>query len=470
MSPGGTAPLQHPRYQLDSLIAVGGMGEVWSATDTVLEREVAVKVLKREHADDPVFRARFAAEARHAAALSHPHVAAVLDYGELPRRDEEDGSPQPYLVMERVHGQPLSALLVDQRPLEPQVAADLIAQAAEGIEAAHVLGIVHRDVKPGNLLVTPEGRVKVTDFGIARAADALPLTVTGHLVGTPHYLAPEQAEGKGSIPASDVYSLGIVLFECLTGHKPFVGESPVATALMQVRDPLPPIPDDVPQHLRDIAARATEKDPDQRFASAAEMAAALRGEAADVRTTVMPATTAVDGPPTTIGPATTTPRQPVPRGVLLGGLAVLALVVVAFAAGQLLSGNDDDTSAGPSAGPTSGPSAGASSTTTTGAASNTSDEESPAADTVTVDPATYVGLKAPEAEKQLREAGLNPVLTERENPGDEKDGTVAAVSPTGEVERGSDVTVEVWGKAPKEEKPGKGPGKDGKGHDKRGRG
>ena len=401
---------------------------------------------------------------------SHPHVAAVLDYGELPRPDGHDASPQPFLVMERVQGQPLSALLADHTPLDPEVAADLIAQAAEGIEAAHALGIVHRDVKPGNLLVTPDGQVKVTDFGIARAADALPLTVTGHLVGTPHYLAPEQAEGKGSSAASDVYSLGIVLFECLTGRKPFVGESPVATALMQVRDPLPAMPDDVPAHLQDIARQATRKDPEERFASAAAMAAALRGELADVRTSVMPATTsgAGDDPPTTIVPAAAAaPGRGVPRGVLLGALGVLALVVVAVVAGQLLSGGDEDPAAAP---PSSTPTSASSSTSssTSSGASNAASQESQAVDTVTVDPATYVGLPAPEAEKRLRDAGLEPVTTEKENPGAEKDGTVASVNPSGEVERGSEVTLEVWAKAPKEEKP-KGPGK-GKGHDKGGRG
>jgi serine/threonine-protein kinase len=468
-TPGAGSPAngEQPRYRRDSLIAVGGMGEVWSATDTLLEREVALKVLKREHADDPVFRARFAAEARHAASLSHPHVAAVLDYGEL--ADDAEGSPVPYLVMELVHGQPLSALLADGKPLAPDVAADLIAQAAEGIEAAHALGIVHRDVKPGNLLVTPEGQVKVTDFGIARAADAVPLTVTGHLVGTPHYLSPEQAEGKGSSPASDVYSLGIVLFECLAGHKPFAGESAVATALMQVREPLPPLPDSVPQHLQDITRRATAKDPAERFASAADLADALRGELADVRTSVLP-TSPGDDTPTTIAPLVgagaggtgllSGPR----RGLLLGALGVLALLVVAVTAGVLLSGNYDPTPAARQPSGQDSRSPGAS-------ASNAGSTSSPASSgTVTVDPAAYVGLPEGEATKKLRDAGLDPVVEKKANPGDQQEGTVASVDPTGQVPQGSEVTVAVWDKAPKEPKGpkpehGGGPGK-GKGHDK----
>jgi serine/threonine protein kinase len=173
-----------PRYRPESRIATGGMGEVWRAHDLVLDREVALKLLKAEYADDPTFRSRFTAEARHAASLTHPNVASVFDFGEV---DATDGSgvARPFLVMELVPGTPLSELL-GEAPLSPEVAADLVAQAADGIGAAHALGIVHRDVKPANLMVTPDRQVKVTDFGIARAADAVPLTQTGQIVGTPH--------------------------------------------------------------------------------------------------------------------------------------------------------------------------------------------------------------------------------------------------------------------------------------------
>ena len=165
------------------------MGEVWRARDTVLGREVAVKILKREYADDPTFRARFEAEARHAAGLHHPGIASVFDYGLL-----KEGNT-PYLVMELVNGKPLSDLLVDGQPFDPEQARLLALQIAEALAVAHEAGVVHRDVKPGNLLVTPDGRVKITDFGIARATGSVAFTQTGQIVGTPQYLSPEQARG-----------------------------------------------------------------------------------------------------------------------------------------------------------------------------------------------------------------------------------------------------------------------------------
>ena len=178
--------------------------------------------------------------------------------------------------MELVRGEPLSALLRGE-PMPAGTAADLVAQAADGIAAAHDLGIVHRDVKPANLLVTPDRRVKITDFGIARAADAVALTQTGQVIGTPQYLSPEQAEGKPSTGASDIYSLGVVLYECLAGRRPFEGDSPIATALSHLRDEPPPLPSDVPPGLREIVATALAKDPADRFASVRDFAAALRG-------------------------------------------------------------------------------------------------------------------------------------------------------------------------------------------------
>lgn len=305
-APGGA----RPRYDLVRLIATGGMGQVWQAEDTLLEREVAVKVLKAEYAGDDVFRRRFEAEARMAAGLQHPHVAAVLDYGE--REDPDGGPPRPMLVMELVEGHALSQL-IGGGDLSPEVVADLVAQAALGLHAAHERGIVHRDVKPGNVLVTPDGRVKVTDFGIARAADSASLTMTGHLVGTPHYLSPEQAEGVPASPRSDVYALGVVLYECLTGAKPFAGDSPVVVAMKHVSQPLPPLPDHLPERLRAVVDRACAKDPETRFADGAEMAAALRGEVAvwpePGATTVLPVVEPATEP--TTGP-TARPTDPAP--------------------------------------------------------------------------------------------------------------------------------------------------------------
>ncbi|MGH3453616.1 MAG: serine/threonine-protein kinase, partial [Nocardioidaceae bacterium] len=197
------------RYTLDRHLATGGMGTVWVATDNALSRTVAIKILKPEYASDRAFRTRFETEARHAAGLDHPGIAKVYDFGET----SDDDTPRPYLVMEYVDGQPLSVLLAPRRPLEEDRVVDLIAQTAVALQAAHDKGIVHRDVKPANLLITPDAKVKVTDFGIAKAASDTPITQTGTIIGTAHYLPPEQAEGKPATPRSDIYALGVVLYE-----------------------------------------------------------------------------------------------------------------------------------------------------------------------------------------------------------------------------------------------------------------
>ncbi|WP_343899204.1 serine/threonine-protein kinase, partial [Nocardioides aquaticus] len=273
------------RYRLDSRIATGGMGEVWRATDTMLGRTVAVKVLKHEYSDDPDFRARFATEARHAAALDHPGVAQVYDVGEGPSRDGS-GHPQPFLVMELVDGEPLSDILRQGqqagRTVDREVLRDLLAQAATAIGAAHVAGIIHRDVKPANLLVTRDRRIKITDFGIARAADAAGITQTGQVMGTPQYLSPEQARGEQATPASDVYALGVVAFECLAGRRPFEADSPVATALAHLQQPVPDLPSDVPDDLAAVVRTALAKDPADRFPDGNAFAAALREPATAV--------------------------------------------------------------------------------------------------------------------------------------------------------------------------------------------
>jgi len=258
------------RYRLDTRVATGGMGEVWRATDTVLGRPVAVKLLKQEHADDPVFRSRFETEAHNAAGLHHAGVAQVFDFG--------SGDPEhpPFLVMEYVDGQPLSALLRPGEPMEPAAAATLVAAVGDALAAAHAQGIVHRDVKPSNILVTDDHHLRITDFGIARAADAVTLTRSGEVLGTPQYISPEQAEGLPATPASDVYSLGVVAFECLAGHRPFQAETPVAIAVAHLRAPVPDLPESVPTALADVVQRALAKDPAQRYADGAAFAAAVR--------------------------------------------------------------------------------------------------------------------------------------------------------------------------------------------------
>ena len=313
LTPGGHVD-EARRYVLESRIATGGMGEVWSARDTVLDRPVAVKVLKTEYADDPLFRQRFETEARHAAALQHPGIASVYDYG-ASSLDDGSSTPRPYLVMELVEGQPLSALLRPAAPLDPDVARDLVAQAATALGVAHAAGIVHRDVKPANLLVTPDRRVKVTDFGIARAAEGMGLTQTGEVMGTPAYICPEQAEGGTATAASDVYSLGVVAFECLVGAKPFVADSPVATAIAHLRNPVPELPGSVPADLAAVVRRSLSKAPGDRYADGAAFAQALRDPGSAAATTVVaPAVAPVVADGTQVMPvAPRRPARPRPR-------------------------------------------------------------------------------------------------------------------------------------------------------------
>jgi LuxR family maltose regulon positive regulatory protein len=265
------------RYELSHRIAVGGMGEVWQAADRVIGRDVAVKVLKAELIDAPGFLERFRAEGRHAARVDHDGIARVYDYG------ESDGTA--FLVMELVNGEPLSDVVRRESPLPPERVLDIVAQTAHALHAAHQAGVVHRDIKPDNLLITPDGRVKITDFGIARVADQVPFTATGHVMGTVQYISPEQVSGRPVTAASDIYSLGVVAYEALVGHRPFTGESPVAIALAQVNDAPPPMPADVPQALRDLVLSCLAKDPAQRPRSAADLARSaeqLRGPSAEL--------------------------------------------------------------------------------------------------------------------------------------------------------------------------------------------
>ena len=191
------------RYELSSSIATGGMGEVWRGLDRVLGREVAIKVLKTQFTGDPVFLTRFRTEARLSAGLSHPNVAVLHDYGEV-EPAQPGGDRLVYLVMELVDGEPLSALLAREGRLTPERTLSLLGQVAAGLASAHAAGVVHRDVKPANLLVRPDGTVKITDFGIAWSAANATVTRTGHVVGTPQYLAPELVQGKKATPAADV--------------------------------------------------------------------------------------------------------------------------------------------------------------------------------------------------------------------------------------------------------------------------
>jgi serine/threonine-protein kinase len=438
------------RYRLDERIAVGGMGEVWRAEDTLLGRTVAVKCLKPEYVGDAEFSARFRAEARHAAGLSHPGIASVYDYG-------EQTSPEPaaWLVMELVEGEPLSALLRRAGALPVDQALDIVGQAALALEAAHEAGVVHRDVKPGNRLVRPDGVVKVTDFGIARATDAVPLTRTGTVIGTAYYLSPEQASGGVVTPASDVYSLGVVAYECLAGSRPFPGDNPIAVAGAHLRDTPPPLPDSIPEPVRALVTSAMEKDPADRPAHAGELgrtALALRADLADVdrTTTVVPvsepaptrALPVVD-PAVAPGPVVPPRRRSLPaparnhqRTVRLAA-GLLAVVLLALSV-RSCGGADEPA---PRVTPTAAP--------------------SPTPARVTVVSSAYVGKPAAEVRAALTALGLEPSYAYTGTGGPA--GTVRGVSPTGALAPGSRVTISVVptpppapAKEPAKGKPGKG--------------
>jgi serine/threonine protein kinase len=252
------------RYRLTGRIAAGGMGEVWRGQDQLLNRAVAVKLLPTGRAGDEAFLARFRAEARYAASLSHPGIALVYDYGE----SSEFGGA--YLVMELVDGDPLSAILARAGRLSADVTLDIVSQAARALDAAHQAGIVHRDIKPGNLLIASGGTTKITDFGIAtavRAAQTSHLTETGMVMGTAMYVSPEQATGAPVDSASDIYSLGVVAYECLAGHPPFTAREPLAIAFAHKHEPVPALPPDVPPPVSDLVYHMLAKTPEERPAN-----------------------------------------------------------------------------------------------------------------------------------------------------------------------------------------------------------
>ena len=251
------------RYRLVDRIAIGGMGEVWRAHDEVILRDVAIKILKPEFMGDPGFLERFRVEARHAARVDHEGIADVYDYGE--------GSGSAYLVMELVSGDSLARIIEKRIRLSGVEVLSIMEQTARALHAAHEDGLVHRDVKPGNLLITPSGKVKITDFGIARVADQVALTATGQVMGTVQYLAPEQATGKQATPSTDIYSLGIVAYEALTGRRPFTGESQMVIAMAQINDKPPAMDADIDQRVQDLVLSCLAKKPNQRPGSALDL-------------------------------------------------------------------------------------------------------------------------------------------------------------------------------------------------------
>jgi eukaryotic-like serine/threonine-protein kinase len=326
------------RYALGALLGAGGMGQVYRARDRVLERTVAVKVLGPVTTEDLALVARFGREARAAAALHHPNIVAVFDSG-------ADGDLQ-YLVMEYVEGQSLAGLLRREGMLEPRRAAEVGRQVCQALAAAHAAGLVHRDITPGNLLVDATGLVKVADFGIAKLGAATTMTGDGMVLGTAAYLAPEQAQGRAVDGRSDLYGLGCVLYELVTGAPPFAGDSPVAVAARQVTEPPIPPSDRNPRvgaALEAVVLTALAKDPADRYQSAAAMAQDLDRVIADAGADTMALGAARGGPPTdrlpgvistgaaTVPMASTALRRPgwIPWA-LVAAVGIIALVAVAL--------------------------------------------------------------------------------------------------------------------------------------------
>ncbi|MBB2976546.1 serine/threonine-protein kinase [Microbacterium endophyticum] len=441
------------RYELDSRIAIGGMGEVWEANDHVIGRTVAIKILKDEYMGDPGFLERFRAEARHAALVNHEGIASVFDYG------EENGSA--FLVMELVPGEALSTVLERDGSLSSDKTLDIVAQTAAALQAAHAAGLVHRDIKPGNLLITPDGRVKITDFGIARIADQVPLTATGQVMGTVQYLSPEQASGHPASPSTDIYSLGIVAYECLAGKRPFTGESQVAIAMAQINEQAPPLPPTIAAPVRNLVMAMITKKPEERPSTAAAVsraAAALRrGDVAaaasavpavadgvletDAATQLLTAAGAT-GAATQLMPsadADAATGEPVkkkkrsPWTWPLVALVALLLIVLGGTVFAIFGGQGGD------ADPT------ASASTSKPAPSKTTPSSTPSESTVSVNALGLEGLTCDDASARLDEAGLAADCTTGNSaPNAESVGVVYEVNPTGNVPEGTIIKLTVY--------------------------
>jgi eukaryotic-like serine/threonine-protein kinase len=325
------------RYEITGLIASGGMGEVFQARDRTLDRIVALKVLRAGVASDPDFIERFRREATAAGRLSHPNIVQVYDWGR-----GEDGSA--YMAMEYVEGQNLREVIVANGKLGPAIAARIATQVCAALEHARRAGLVHRDVKPENILVTPDGRVKVADFGLSRTMAESRATQAGVVLGTAHYLAPEQVEGKESDHRADLYALGIVVYEMLTGETPFTGDNPVVIAYQRVRQDVP-LPsgrvNGIPPGLDEVVRRSTARDPSKRFASGAEMAEALRAsvprsDTGEIGALVHPTTAIPIASQETITLKARRGPRITRRGlIVVGAVLVLLLASIPILVGQL---------------------------------------------------------------------------------------------------------------------------------------
>jgi hypothetical protein len=465
-------PLLAGRYRLQSQIAAGGVGEVWQAEDTLLTRPVAVKLLRAELAGHTETLARFRAEARHAGALSHPAIARVYDYG-------DPVPPLPaFLVMELVDGPSLAAVLA-AAPLGAAQTMDVVAQVAAGLQTAHAAGLVHRDIKPANLLLAADGQVKITDFGIAHVAGSVPVTRTGIVMGTPAYLAPERVSGASATPAADLYSLGVVAYECLARSAPFVGK-PLEVAVAHRDLPLPRFPHPVPAEVAQLIGEMTAKAPAARPASAQEVATRAGRLHEDLMDGVaggpaswqysVPVTVAGIPPPgpaatpdPTLGwqpsPAKQTRRlAPAGRPTAAGPparagwsrrtrwiaaaaatatVAALAVVVLAMTSSP---GRGPGSAAGQAPPQASRPAAAAPNHPATRNPSPVASTPAVPA-TVEVAAATLVGQPLDQVRQRLQLLGL--VVQVQRNPSHQETGTVLAVMPNGKVRKASVIVVTV---------------------------
>ncbi|MEV4655915.1 protein kinase [Micromonospora sp. NPDC049301] len=353
------------RYRLVESIASGGMGDVWRAVDETLDRCVAVKMLHPRLVSDAGFGERFRREARAMAALRHPGVAQVYDYGEV----SQPGAPVlAYIVMECVQGQSLSERIAEVGRLDVAETMSVAAQTARALQAAHDAGVVHRDVKPNNLIIEPDGHVVLVDFGVAVTEEAASLTGTNQVVGTALYMAPEQVSRNETTPAIDIYALGAVVYHCLAGAPPHQGENALAVALRHLEEEPPPLPEDVPAEVRQLVATAMAKEPADRFPTAAAMAAAAQAladssdqlvRAAAGATSTLPQTEHPTARRSALGAAAGRGIRPGHKtlAVLLGSLAAAAAVLVLADPTGMMPGPSDRPPvppAVPSTAPTSG--------------------------------------------------------------------------------------------------------------------
>ncbi|WP_229076740.1 Stk1 family PASTA domain-containing Ser/Thr kinase [Actinoplanes sp. DH11] len=407
------------RYQVGELLGYGGMAEVHRGRDLRLGRDVAIKMLRTDLARDATFQERFRREAQNSAALNHPAIVAVYDTGE---ETSATGERLPFIVMEFVNGRTLKEVLAQEQRLQPRRALEIIADICAALEFSHRHGIIHRDIKPGNVMITQNGQVKVMDFGIARAlaSGATTMTQTSAVIGTAQYLSPEQARGESVDARSDVYAAGCVLFELVVGHPPFVGDSPVSVAYQHVReDPKPPstIVRDLPPDIDAIVLKALAKNPLNRYQSAQEMRAdALRAVSGRpvMATPVMSEaeTVAMTGGPHQWQPqAATTMQRPIPAAggpqgkpenksswvmAVLAGLSVLVVIVL----GVALAMSRDKDNAG---------------------------QETVAKVTMP----NLVGLSEAQARQELDQQGLNNRLAQTPTVDKDCDGKVAKQNPQG---------------------------------------